>query len=125
MARRLRATFFQDLDFLRVFNGNTNSENQADPRKSDRKCDHFAIDQIRRRRRQGDAGASAGLASLVVCQTHHTHRIHGGVAMPQALVETLVAIVTFSVGIPARVEFWSCLLCKASGEPLFSRIRFT
>ena len=72
------------------------------------------IDQIRRRRRQSAAGASAGLAALVVCLTHHTHRIHGGVAMPQALVETLVAIVTFLVGIPARVEFWSCLLCKTS-----------
>ena len=80
------------------------------------------IDQIRRRRRQSAAGASAGLAALVVCQTHPTHRIHGGVAMPQALVETLVAIVAFLLGIPARVEFWSCLLCKASGEPFFSRI---
>ena len=81
---------------------------------------HFQIDRGRRRRGQGDAGASAALAALVVCQTHHTHRIHGGVAMPQSLVESLVAIVTFLLGIPARVEFWSCLLCKTSGEPLFS-----
>ena len=81
---------------------------------------HFEIDRGRRRRFQGDAGASAALAALVVCQTHHTHRIHGGVAMPQSLVESLVAIVTFLLGIPARVEFWSCLLCKTSGEPLFS-----
>ena len=35
-------------------------------------------------------------------------------AMPQALVETVVAIVSFLLGIPARVEFWSCLLCKTS-----------
>ena len=55
----------------------------------------------------------------MVCQTHPTHRIHGGVAMPQALVETLVAIVTFLLGIPPRVELWSCLLCTASGVPFF------
>ena len=80
---------------------------------------HFEIDRARRQRFQGDAGAPAALAALVVCQTHHTHRIHGGVAMPQALVETLVAIVTFLLGIPPRVEFWSCLLCTASGVPFF------
>ena len=66
---------------------------------------HFQIDRGRRRRVQSDAGASAALAALVVCQTHHTHRIRGGVAMPQSLVESLVAIVTFLLGIPARVEF--------------------
>ena len=75
---------------------------------------HFQIDRGRRRRGQGDAGASAALAALAVCQAHHTHRIHGGVAMPQALVETLVANVAFLLGIPARAEFWSCLLFNAS-----------
>ena len=75
---------------------------------------HFQIDRGRRQRFQGDAGAFAALAALVVCQTHHTHRIHGGVAMPQSLVETLVANVSFLLGIPARVELWSCLLFKAS-----------
>ena len=80
---------------------------------------HFQIDRGRRRRFQGDAGAPAALAALVVCQTHHTHRIHGGVAMPQSLVETLVANVSFLLGIPARAEFWSCLLFNASGVPFF------
>ena len=41
----------------------------------------------------------------------YTHRIHGGVGMPQPLGETLVAIVTFLVGIPA---WWSYLLFKTS-----------
>ena len=86
---------------------------------------HFQIDRGRRRRFQGDAGASAALAALVVCQTHHTHRIHGGVAMPQSLVETLVANVSFLLGIPARAEFWSCLLFNASGVPFFPGSGFT
>ena len=30
--------------------------------------------------------------------------------------------VTFSNGYPARVEFWSCLLCAASGVPFFPGI---
>ena len=83
---------------------------------------NFQIDCDFEERRWGATGASPGLAALVVCQTHATHRIQGGVVTPVSLGETPVAIVTFSDGIAARVEFWSCLLCKASGEPLFSRM---
>ena len=77
------------------------------------------IDQIRCRRRQGDAGASVGLAALVVCQTHTTDRNYGGVAMVWPLDGPTDSKVSFSDGYPAR---WSCLLFKTSGEPLFSRI---
>ena len=72
---------------------------------------HFEIGRGRRRRFQGDAGAPAALAALVVCQTHPTDRNWGGVAMPRPFVEAAVANVSFLVGIPAG---WSCLLFKTS-----------
>ena len=109
--------FFPESSYSRVSYRNPTWKNRGENVASP---GNFQIDCDFEERRQRTTGASHGLAALVVCQTHPTHRIHGGVAMPQALVETLVAIVSFLLGIPARVEFWSCLLCKTSGEPLFS-----
>ena len=75
---------------------------------------NFQIDCDFEERRWSAAGASPGLAALVVCQTHVTHRIQSGVALPMSLAESVVAIVTILLGIPPRVGFWSCLLFKAS-----------
>ncbi len=84
----------------------------------------FHIGCIRRRRRQIDAGVSSAAAADVDYRQHHTHRIHGGVAIPQSLVVAVVVIVTFLLGILVRVGYWYCLLFKISGEPFFSRIDF-
>ena len=70
---------------------------------------HFAIDADKI---NFDPVTSAGLAQLVVCRAHTTHRIQSVVAMPRSLLEATDRKVSFLNGYPAG---WSCLLFKTSG----------
>ena len=69
--------------------------------------------------RQGAAGASAGVAAVVVCQTLFFVNDTAATEIYTLALHDAIPILAIPNGYPAR---WSCLLFTASGVSLFSGI---